>query len=612
MDKRNMEDFAHSDSAENSWGAQDRIVHEGNGFSELERGWAIDSAGHGSLAPNRPRDSPLLPSPSQLSPLSSPPLPYNHRRISDISDFSRGIELKGKKPKHGRSVSVIEKGGVMYRLEPDDDVQVYGGGLRDKDKLDDSLFLYHSREYLEPATESDPLVNIRLVFTAHQLPRGADFARLVGPLRKEFTIDTYMIPHESVHVNDDDDVVLGLCGTLERICKGLRALLRSMVPREDGFMIWRLCLLIPVRTIGCLIGSSESTHDNTAHGNQVESSIPCLAKAMGCSYGPIPGARRECLFTIESCSVETIMGAVEYIGKSLIQTDDPNESCHGYYKGGQKTMIPRHVQLPWSLRHMAARMDQRVPAGYILRPEMHGCLRHMQHKRFHLQFLLTVGQALELAGDSGVMFRTFSIPTDVMVSISDQIMSPIDEGIPPGNEIASSKDDILSKDGAKDEETLQKNPKNREAPLKDEFESSKERIILPKDILPAPRIDILSPKDEIRVCDVGANTLVHVEQSAVETIDWLRGMGLGKSSIAIYIPERAATRFKSRARGNFHFTVSALYDVEKQVRSLTTRLEPDEKESILQIEGWDKTGIRHAVDIILDCIYSCDSNSSQS
>jgi hypothetical protein len=39
MDKRTVEDFAHSDSAEHSWGPQDRILHEGNAFSELERGW---------------------------------------------------------------------------------------------------------------------------------------------------------------------------------------------------------------------------------------------------------------------------------------------------------------------------------------------------------------------------------------------------------------------------------------------------------------------------------------------------------------------------------------------------------------------------------------------
>lgn len=593
--RRTVEDNPQNTNG-SSWDVPNGDEYEGEAPSDLGRRWSVDSNSYDSWTPQQP-------SPSPASPATSPHMLHKARKHPEVVDQYRGNDTKKVKPRHELGVTKMVKGKTLL-LPRGDDARISESICRDRRELDASMFLLHSRSYLDPVTESNPLANIRLVFAAHQLPRGAEFADLVGPLRRDCMIDTYMIPHESVRVREDHDIILGFSGTLERVCDALWALLRQMAPKVSGFMLWRLCLLVPTRCIGYFMGSNETKQYDDLEDrrySRVESSVPCLRKAMGCTYGPLPGARQECLISIESCSLETIMEAVFFIGDGLTKNEDPYESCHGYYKGGAISVIPRHVQLPWNLRDMASRVDRRVPAGYIMRPEMHGCLRVMQNKRYHLQFLLTIEQACGLAGESGAVFRAFHLPKEATVSISDQLLLLNDDDNVPVRLSSSRKEAVSS-------ENEVVSPKDEDVPSRNHASSSSMNgLVSPKVEFIAPKTDTLSSKDEIRICDIGANELSIVERAVVEIVNWMVVTGLGKSSVvAIYTPERAVARFGSFTTGCFQHSVLSMFDVEQQVRSVTTRLEPAEKEFILRINSRDTVGIQHGVNAILTCIYKED------
>src|SRR5690554_52968 len=171
---------------------------------------------------------------------------------------------------------------------------------------------YHTRHYLEPVTTKDPLVHVRFVFAAHQLPRGDEFSDLVGPIRIKHAIDAYLIPHESKPIDYDQDVALGLSGTLDRVCSGLRNLLKKMAPNPEAFSFWRLDLLVQRTLKHLFVGE----HDDP--GDSASAVAPCLRRAMGHWYGRIPSANDESILTLQSCSLDTIMNAVNYVGQVFV------------------------------------------------------------------------------------------------------------------------------------------------------------------------------------------------------------------------------------------------------------------------------------------------------
>ncbi|KAG0365635.1 hypothetical protein BGZ54_006359 [Gamsiella multidivaricata] len=468
------------------------------------------------------------------------------------------------KPNHGQGVFKIEAGGMPYGLERYDNAWLHSGSsLRydDSSDLGDAMYLYHSHEYLGPVTESDPLVNLRLVYAAHQLPRGMDFASLVGPLRNDHKVDTYLIPHESALIYDDHDVVFGLSGTGGRVCRGLQAFLQNLNPRTEGFTLWQLCLLIPSKIIHYLTGSAECAQtdkkcaqasDEKRENNSIASSIACLKEALGRSYGPIPGAEQESVFTVESCSLGTIMGAIRFIIDIFLSHDEICESCDEYYQGGQPSMIPKRMQLSRRILNKTVRMDRRVPIAYILRPEMHSCLKDMQTRRYHLQFLLNITQARELAGERAAMVRGFGVPKEVVICISDE---------------------------------------------------------------PAPPQDgLISRKDEVRVCDVGGNDPWRIEAAVVEIVIWMATVGLGDWSIEIYIPERTAARLRSSGEASERDGKGFRYSIKtpsagEQSSCSGMRLEPAEEESTLLIHSLSESkGIQRAVNTILVATYAVNDN----
>ncbi|KAF8939795.1 hypothetical protein BGZ58_008772 [Dissophora ornata] len=270
--------------------------------------------------------------------------PFQPKRKVDAVGSSRNRFIDREKPIHGQNFFTLGKNGMALVIERDDEILVYDNTFTVESEPDNPLFLYHSRQYLELVTSTDPLVNLRLVFLAHQLPRGSEFANLVGPLRARYMIDTYLIPHETICVHEDDDVVFGLSGTLDRVCQGLREFLLITVPRPDEDSLWELCILVPSRVLHLLTGPGDSLQEDspirvTKHG-PVESSIPRLMEAKTRSYGPISNARQESIITMASSSLDMIISAINFVGQILLENDDPHESCHEYYRGGQPSVIP--------------------------------------------------------------------------------------------------------------------------------------------------------------------------------------------------------------------------------------------------------------------------------
>ncbi|KAF9200633.1 hypothetical protein BGZ49_009128 [Haplosporangium sp. Z 27] len=298
-------------------------------------------------------------------------------------------------------------------------VELKVDGAFDRENVsDDPLHFYHSRHYLEGVSNVNQLVDIRFVFAAHQLPRGAEFAQLLDPIRKRCMVDTYLIPHETTRVYEDQDVIFGISGTMDHVRQGIHDFLYITVPRAKMFTLWRQCLLVPRVVIHSLIGLRELSATDSTPTYPVESSVPILKKAMARIYGPIRGAKQEHLLTIESCSFSTIMNAIVFVGNMLMEHSVSQDSCHGYYRGGRRSVIPEYMRISWDKDHAKTRMDARVPAGYVLRQEMHLNLKEMHKKRYHLQFIMDIAHAEFLAGEAGAMVRSRcdSLMTDICIS----------------------------------------------------------------------------------------------------------------------------------------------------------------------------------------------------
>ncbi|KAF9182823.1 hypothetical protein BGZ51_004403 [Haplosporangium sp. Z 767] len=322
---------------------------------------------------------------------------------------------------HGGDITAVTSCEMMSCLSRHDEVLLDEATFTDPSKPLGLHLYYHTRHYLEPVTTSDPLVHVRFVFAAHQLPRGDKFSDLVGPVRINHSIDTYLIPHESRPVDHDQDVVLGLSGTLDRVCSGLRNLLQIMAPNPEGFSFWRLDLLVQRTLKHLFVGE----HDDP--GDSASAVAPCLRKAMGHWYGCISSANDESILTLQSCSLDTIIDAVNYVGQIFVQEEAALGPCKNFYCGGRPSILPVLTTLHPDVRRMVAQMDRRVPAGYIFRPEMQTCLKSMQRKRYHLQVYLNTAVAVLLFEPIGEPLRRSCESTGVALNISDRIASKEDE-----------------------------------------------------------------------------------------------------------------------------------------------------------------------------------------
>ncbi|KAF9570909.1 hypothetical protein EC968_001218 [Mortierella alpina] len=285
-----------------------------------------------------------------------------------------------------------------------------------------ALFHYHTRQYLEAVTTSDPMVDIRLVFTAHHLPRGDDFVNLLGPLRVKHLVDTYVIPHEFTSVDEDSDVVLGLSGTLSRVCDALEGFLQSLAAQSGGFSLWLLYLLVPCPIGHLLVGVHDWELGNDLHRGVVDSLIPSFQKVMGRLYGPISVAQDECIFALQSCNLSTIMEAVMLVGEICAQEETAVGGCSHFYRGGHPSVLPKEI-IPHALdlHLLSTALDPKVPAGYILRQEMRNCIKDLQKTKHHLQLIVPTTDAQLLTEELDMTLRNRLDPLGAGVRISDPI-----------------------------------------------------------------------------------------------------------------------------------------------------------------------------------------------
>ncbi|KAG0304894.1 hypothetical protein BGZ98_004859 [Dissophora globulifera] len=283
------------------------------------------------LPPRLPQ--PLLPAPA--SPRSNPA-----KKKSGSGVSGRLQDLEQMNPSHGANFYTLRKDGITVVLEQEDCVLMYDVPSQTQAELENPQFLYHPWQYLEPLTETDPLVNLRLVFGADQLPSGPEFANIAGPLRIRHMIDTYLIPHEMARAQRDGDVVFGLSGTLDRVCHGLQDFLKTTGATLDDDSFWEPHLLVPSRVMHLLIGARGELQIDSVEQYPADSTISCLRDVMGRGYKPIINAEQESVFSMRSTSLDTIMKAIRFVGQTLLENDDPLESCCDYYRGGEASIIP--------------------------------------------------------------------------------------------------------------------------------------------------------------------------------------------------------------------------------------------------------------------------------
>ncbi|KAF9436294.1 hypothetical protein BGZ76_004359 [Entomortierella beljakovae] len=345
----------------------------------------------------------------------------------DVADYFHTKDVaEHPRQRHPQTLPIITTDGTVVIKKKDLELNVNETFLHDDDPYD-PLLLYHSRLYLSDPPSISQLIDVRFVFAAHQIPRGTEFAHLVGHLRFRHTVDTYLIPHESTSVYEDQDIVFGMTGTLDRVRRALHDFLRSIVPRATKFTLWRFCLLVPRAIVQSLIGS----HDDIvitgyAPKRSTESLLPVLRKAMAGIYGPIRGAKQEHLLTLESCSFTTVINAVYFVAKTLGEHNISQDSYQGYYRGGRRSVIPKEMKLMWDNGCIMTNLDPRVPAGYVLRPGVKFNLKEMHKRKFHFQFYLRENQVEMLAGESGVLIRSFCKQLSVSISISDPMLNSRD------------------------------------------------------------------------------------------------------------------------------------------------------------------------------------------
>lgn len=328
---------------------------------------------------------------------------------------------------HGPDACVIEERGSITFIEQHDEGLILEPRSLEEHGPDDPLLLVHTRRYLDPVTVNDPLIHLRLVMPAGQLPRGDTFARMSGHLRARHSIDTFLIPHESTNIPSHHDVVLGLSGTLDRVCRALQDLLERLVNGTDGFVFWRLSILIPLNIIHLVAKGREERSPVDPRISFSRCSLPRLMNATGRIYGSISNTG-EYILSIQSCSLDVMLSAVQCLGEVMVKEEDALLLCEEFYTGGWPSVIPAERRLPKELTHPTTNLDRLTPAGYILRPEMKECLQVMRVSRYHIQLLLSARHASLLTSEHGTFVRRFCKKAGALVSFSEEV--PTDNGSP--------------------------------------------------------------------------------------------------------------------------------------------------------------------------------------
>lgn len=311
-----------------------------------------------------------------------------------------------------------ERGGISFIEQHDEGLILEHRSLEEVGP-DDPLLMVHTRRYLDPVTVNDPLIHIRLVMPTGQLPRGETFARMFGHLRVRHSIDTFLIPNETSHMPNHHDVVLGLSGTLDRVCRALADLLERLVHGTDFFVLWRLSLLIPLNIVHLVTEGRRERSPLDPRISFLRCSLPRLKNAMGRVYDLISNTE-ECILSIQSCSLDVMLNAVRCLGDVMAQEEDALLLCEEFYTGGWPSIIPAERKLPKELTHSTTNLDRLIPLGYILRPEMKECLQDIRISRYHIQLLLTAKHASFLTSDHGSFVRRFCSNAGALVSFSEE------------------------------------------------------------------------------------------------------------------------------------------------------------------------------------------------
>ncbi|KAH7047147.1 hypothetical protein BKA57DRAFT_465186 [Linnemannia elongata] len=368
-----------------------------------------------------PEDFHRPPSESSRSPSHQLEYGPRHNLRTPTFDFMTGPIA------HGPDACVIEERGIITFIEQHDEGLILEPRSLEEDGPDDPLLIVHTRRYLDPVMVNDPLIHLRLVMPAGQLPRGDTFARMSGHLRARHSIDTFLIPHESSNMPSHHDVVLGLSGTLDRVCRALQDLLERLVHGTDGFVFWRLSLLIPLDIIHLVVEGRKERSPVEPRTSFSRCSLPRLRNATGRIYDSIPNTD-ECILSIQSCSLDVMLSAVRCLGDVMAQEEDALLLCDEFYTGGWPSVIPAERRLPKELTHPTTNLDRLTPAGYILRPEMKECLQVIRVSRYHIQLLLSARHASLLTSDHGTFVRSFCRKAGALVSFSEEV--PTDDGLP--------------------------------------------------------------------------------------------------------------------------------------------------------------------------------------
>ncbi|KAF9538696.1 hypothetical protein EC957_006334 [Mortierella hygrophila] len=343
-----------------------------------------------------PEDLQRSPSESSRSPSHQLEYGPRHNLRTPAFDFLTGPIA------HGPDACVIEERGSITFIEQHDEGLILEPRSLEEDGPDDPLLMVHTRRYLDPVIVNNPLIHLRLVMPAGQLPRGDAFARMSGHLRARHSIDTFLIPHESSNTPSHHDVVFGLSGTLDRVCRALRDLLERLVHGTDGFVFWRLSLLIPLDIIHLVAEGRKERSPVEPWVSFSRCSLPRLRNATGRIHDSISNTD-ECILSIQSCSLDIMLNAVQCLGDVMAQEEDALLLCEEFYTGGWPSVIPAERRLPKELTHSTTNLDRLTPAGYILRPEMKECLQVIRVSR-EAGALVSFSEEVPTENDSPIRF----------------------------------------------------------------------------------------------------------------------------------------------------------------------------------------------------------------
>ncbi|KAF9373614.1 hypothetical protein CPB97_000426 [Podila verticillata] len=308
------------------------------------------------------------------------------------TDFSHGDTTPTHPP------PVLDKAELKRSLAEDDYTQIL------------PYTFIHTDRYLELVTESDPLVTIRLVFLSSQLPRSANFTKLILPIRNKHLIDTFLIPHETIPTHPDADVVLGFSGALTRVLQGLQEFLQELAPTSPPkrFYMWRLCVLIPHRIHFLFIGEQDHDLVYDEENDMAESSIPQLRR---------------------SVALDRIMIALRFVAETVAADELAQGPLDddGLYLGGFSSAIPVQLMHHADVFRGAtqSKMHSGLPVGYLVRPEMALCQRRMQQRRYHCQMLLTLMQASYVIGKGGERIWALQESTNAVLELSRNVKSSV-------------------------------------------------------------------------------------------------------------------------------------------------------------------------------------------